>query len=108
MSLKELVNHKGKYSQFQKKGIETIDDLLNFYPRDYLDYKNPKRIKDLTINENHAVIGKIKDVKNHPKVTKFIIEDIDKNKMELVFFKAGYVQHHLLPGLTVLVCGKVE
>lgn len=30
-----------KASQFASKGIETVTDLLGYYPTKYLDFRNP-------------------------------------------------------------------
>lgn len=45
-----------------KMGIFTATDLLNYYPRRYLDYSVQTKIRDLVIGEDVCVFGTIKSV----------------------------------------------
>ncbi len=40
---------------FARLGIVTVDDLLHTYPRSYLSYEEPVRIRDAAVGERHAV-----------------------------------------------------
>ena len=42
MNITSLNLHPTKLKQFQKKGIDTVENLLSFIPRRYVDYRNPK------------------------------------------------------------------
>lgn len=44
---------------FKKIGVETVNDLLFMTPRRYVDYSNVLKIKDLKINDEVTIIGKI-------------------------------------------------
>ena len=44
----------------KQNNIYTIDDLLRYYPRKYLDRTNIKYIREVKIGEEAVVIGKIK------------------------------------------------
>ena len=44
---------------FSKKKIETIDDLLKFYPKSYQEFKDPLLIEDVLLEEKVAVMGQI-------------------------------------------------
>ena len=43
-----------------QNNINTINDLIRYYPRKYLDRTNIKRISHLKIGEQAVVIGKVK------------------------------------------------
>ncbi len=45
--------------RFAKKGIETIEDALSFYPRTYEDRRNLQRIADLSEGGPHTFIGTV-------------------------------------------------
>lgn len=45
-------------------GVQTVRDLLYFVPRRYVDYSSVMKIKDLQINDEATVIGKIILVEN--------------------------------------------
>lgn len=40
---------------FSRLGIVTVDDLLHTYPRSYLSYEEPVRIRDAAVGERHAI-----------------------------------------------------
>ena len=40
---------------FARLGIVTVDDLLHTYPRSYLSYEEPVRIRDAAVGERHAI-----------------------------------------------------
>ena len=42
-----------------QNNIRTIKDVLQYYPRKYLDRTNIKKISDLIINENAVVVSKV-------------------------------------------------
>lgn len=44
---------------FGKLGIETIGDLLRYYPRDYDEYKTPVAVTEIKEGEKCAVFGRI-------------------------------------------------
>lgn len=44
---------------FGKLGIETIGDLLRYYPRDYDEYKTPIAVTEIKEGEKCAVLGRI-------------------------------------------------
>jgi len=49
-----------KRSQYLKKiGVETVNDLLFLVPRRYVDYSNILKIKDLRINDEATILGKV-------------------------------------------------
>ena len=59
-------------------GIETIRDLLLYYPRDHLDYARQVNIKDLQAGETVTIIGNVKkcDCFSSPKNKKLTIFNV--------------------------------
>ena len=51
MNLDILNLRTDKISQFNKKGIYTIEDLVNFIPRKYYDFTDPEYIMYLEPDE---------------------------------------------------------
>lgn len=47
----------------QEAGIETLEDLLYYSPRKYLDRSTIKKIRDCFTNETVSIIGEIVSVK---------------------------------------------
>ena len=59
----DLLNIRSdKINQFNKKGIFTIEDLVNFMPRKYYDFTSPDYIMYLDPDEMQATIGTIHGV----------------------------------------------
>ena len=48
-----------KLQAFNNSSIYSVIDLLNYYPRRYLDRSTVKLIKDLKINDNVTILGNI-------------------------------------------------
>ncbi len=44
---------------FNNSSIYSVNDLLNYYPRRYLDRSTVKLIKDIKIHESVTIIGNI-------------------------------------------------
>ena len=46
----------------KKLGIQTISDLLEFFPRDYINRKSGSKIKDLELEQRYSLVGEIASV----------------------------------------------
>lgn len=51
---------KKRAELYQKLGIVTVGDLLEHFPRDYIDYTEPVKITDAQINENAVIYARVK------------------------------------------------
>ena len=60
-------------------GVYTLWDILLHYPRDYIKYKEPVTVKDITVPGICAVSGKISD---NPRL-------IRSGRMDIVSAKLG-------------------
>lgn len=49
-------------SVLEKAGIRTVEDLLYYFPRKYLDYNNRLKIKELQQGQDATVIGEVQSV----------------------------------------------
>ncbi|MEG1584455.1 MAG: DEAD/DEAH box helicase, partial [Anaerovorax sp.] len=101
-------------------GIETIEDLLRFYPREYEDRRNVKTIHQLCHGEKAVVQGEIQrmvksksPVKKKQTLTLFIKDPT--GTMELVFFNAPYLDKTLSQnvkyefyGMVTIKFGKIQ
>lgn len=47
---------------FKKIGIRTVKDLIEYYPKKYVDYEGRTKIKDLSEGQNIVVMGTISNV----------------------------------------------
>jgi ATP-dependent DNA helicase RecG len=75
---------------FNKLGIDTVFDLVSFYPKKYIDYSSRCLIKHLKIGDSVTIYGTITNVKtyttkNSLTIIKVVITD-ESASLELNFF----------------------
>ena len=71
-------------------GVGTVEDLLNYFPRRYLDRRNVSPIRDLKIGEQATVLGRVtgKGLK-YPRRRKFFQVTIsdDSGTLTCIWFR---------------------
>lgn len=108
MEISALQLRKDKISQFQHKGIWTIEDLVNYIPRKYYDFTKPNYIMYCPTDEMCCTIATIEDIRLTDKVLQFIVRD-DKNwPMSVNFFHMDYLANNFNKGERVLICGIIK
>ncbi|MHB1392036.1 MAG: ATP-dependent DNA helicase RecG [Clostridia bacterium] len=102
-----------KAKLFSKLGLNTIEDLLEYYPRRYKDKSETTDIKDLQPEESYTVrvrtSGKAQEgrTKSSLIITKLTVFD-DTGKLNVVWFNNRYVKNTFNEGDEVLLHGKVK
>jgi len=93
-------------------GIQTIMDLLTYYPRTYEDRSNIKKIGDIRSEEYVVVIGKIISVENRKtrtRKTMTVARISDGTGMlDLVWFQMPYLKKTLDVGEEYIFIGNVK
>ncbi|TAL39016.1 MAG: ATP-dependent DNA helicase RecG [Spirochaetes bacterium] len=95
----------------REAGIETVEDLLYYGPRRYLDRSAFKAIRDCFVNETVTISGKIVGVIQAGRSRKYLQVLIDDGTDVLagVFFRGiTYFKKIFVEGEEVLFSGKVE
>ena len=98
---------------FQRLGIETVEDLLYFFPRRYEDRRHLTPIAEVTPGQWQTVSGKIAGctsrrswyTKKH--VVGIVLED-GSGRLSCVWFNQPYLSTYLKPGESVVCHGKVD
>ena len=93
-----------------ESGIETLSDLIHFYPFRYIDRSRIAPIasitSDLAFVQIRATVIKVDEVPH--KRLSVIVED-ESGRIELVFFKGiKYTKARLTPGMTFVFFGKPQ
>src|SRR3989339_195411 len=93
-------------------GIETIQDLLFYFPFRYEDFSQVKKIKDLKDGDEVSVRGKIELIasKRSFRARKIITEAVvadDTERLKVVWFGQPFISKVLKPGDEVFLSGKV-
>ena len=99
MNIESLQIPPAKINQFKKKGIDTIEDLINFLPRRYLDYRFPKTYSEFVDGDNISVIATVmvcnwNDTKGYWKAT---VRDETMKAFDIYWFGNVYGVGNLEP-----------
>jgi ATP-dependent DNA helicase RecG len=95
---------------FSQLGVETVGDLLEYFPRDWNFLPEPIKINKLQPNQKVAVIGMVEstDYQNYRRQPIFeaLISD-DTGICRIIWFHGGYLRNQLEPGQIILDSGNV-
>jgi ATP-dependent DNA helicase RecG len=111
-----IINLKGvgekTSSLFQKMGIDTIEDLISYYPRDYDIYKEPVFIRDIKNDEVAAVKGiiirnvEIKKVRNLQIITTAIRDE--SGILNVTWFNMPFLKNSIRQGSKFILRGRIN
>ncbi|MDD5639548.1 MAG: ATP-dependent DNA helicase RecG [Candidatus Pacebacteria bacterium] len=110
----EYVPHVGPALQKRLKTlkINTLGDLIFYFPKYYQDYSAIQKINSIKINENICIQGKILEIeeekswKKRMSVTKAIIQD-DSASIQAVWFNQPYITKNLRKDDVAIFAGKI-
>lgn len=101
-----------KYLLYQKLGVETIMDILELYPRRYINYEEYVDVSDCVIGETQAVRATVFE-KHYPirisggrMIYRATVGDVS-SKMTVTFFNNQYALMYAKEGQTYIFYGKV-
>jgi len=116
MNLEAKIKDLGKIAaqtapKFKKLGVETVQDLLFYFPFRYEDYSNLMKIKDIVPGVMLTVKGKIELIESRRSFRKrmIIIEAIvsdETGQIKVVWFNQRYLSKILSVGDEVYLSGK--
>ena len=92
--------------------VRSVLDLLETYPRRYVDRTNMATIADLVAGVPSLVMVRVVSVNSmrtrNGKVMVTVSTTDDRNKLTVTFFNQGWREKQLTPGLEIAVFGKPE
>jgi ATP-dependent DNA helicase RecG len=94
-------------------GINTVNDLLYYFPYRYDDFRNITAIDKLIAGTNANIIGKIELIQNKrsPRRKMYITEALvsdESESIKIIWFNQPFIAKNLRVGDTVSFAGKVE
>lgn len=116
MDIKEIKGIGDKTATlFSKVGINTVEDLISYYPRDYELFKSPQLISDITyaqVGQNVAVdcvIYNKPDLKRFGKksIVSCIAKDIDGRGIKCIWFNMPYIINTVKKGMRFVFRGRL-
>jgi ATP-dependent DNA helicase RecG len=98
-------------TKFRRLGVETVRDMLYFFPRRHLDYTRRKAIAELKVGEEQTVVATVWQAKvsfiGGRRSTEAGIGD-DSGNMRVVWFNQPYLARQLRANSKLVLSGKVS
>jgi len=97
----------------KRLGLETLEDMLYFFPRRYDDYSLLKTINRLEYGEQVTIIGTVQSSNNRKarngkvNITEGVISDGTGN-LRVTWFNQPWIAKKLRPGVQVVLSGKID
>jgi ATP-dependent DNA helicase RecG len=104
----------GRAAMLQSRGLETVEDLLHYFPFRYEDRSNLKPIKQLAPGELATVIGEVKSSKlsgfrrRNLGLFEATFTDASGGTLLAKWFHGAYLADRLTVGTRVALFGKIE
>jgi len=96
---------------FAQLGVHTVEDLLEYYPRDWNFAPELIKINQMEPDRTAAVIGLVEstDYQSYRRQPIFeaIVSD-DTGVFRIIWFHGGYLRDQLMPGQIIMATGKVS
>ena len=96
----------------EKLGVSTVRDLVNHYPRRYVDLSVKKTIRDARIGEQCTIEGAVHEIKLKKPRPRFSLVEIslvdDTGILIVTMFRQPWLMDSIKPGMRLAVAGKLE
>ena len=94
------------------RGLETVEDLLNYFPFRYEDRSNMKTISQLAPGEMATVIAEVRNsavfrTRNGMSIFELVAGQ-GRSTLKCIWFHGEYLRDRFKPGQLVALYGKVE
>ena len=100
-------------ARLNRLGVDTVRDLLYFFPRRHNDYTQVSKIADLVPGQQQSISGVVWDAREtvrgarRIKTTETVISD-DTGNIKVTFFGNPYLARQLKTNGRIMVSGRVE
>ncbi|MCD8095743.1 MAG: DEAD/DEAH box helicase [Ruminococcus sp.] len=105
--LKVLDLPERKIKQLNTNGIHTVRELTRYMPSKYLDFREPKTVKQLKDKTTDCVIGTVEKL-YIGKAVNVICRDTSGDKFIATWFHQDYVAKQMIAGRTFMFCGRIS
>ncbi|MBG0784046.1 MAG: ATP-dependent DNA helicase RecG [Anaerolineaceae bacterium] len=95
-----------------KLGLNTIEDMVYYFPNRYDDYSELKTIRDLTYGDEVTILAWVKSVKTFQvrkgrKITQAVVSD-STGAIQLMWFNQEYQMRYLRKDMFLAISGKID
>ncbi|MCK5471620.1 ATP-dependent DNA helicase RecG [Candidatus Gracilibacteria bacterium] len=93
-------------------GVQTVGDLLNYFPRAYSDFSQLRKISEVVLGEENTVVGKIQKLRTFrtPRGKTLITAKLFSadGELNLTWFNQTFITRILRNGDEIAISGKVQ
>ncbi|MFC1737426.1 ATP-dependent DNA helicase RecG [Planctomycetota bacterium] len=96
---------------FARLGVNTVSDLLEYFPRDWVFAPEPIKINQIQPDDNVTIMGLVEsiDFQRYRKSQIFEAMIADKTGVcRIIWFHGGYLRKNLKPGQVIMATGKIS
>lgn len=97
---------------FHRVGVDTVGELLSYYPRTYDSYEKPVPLEKLEADKVQAVTGTVRRVPEGRRAGRYTITALTlqegSRQLSLSWFNMPYLRNSLLPGRSYIFRGRVQ
>ncbi len=109
---KVLRTNKQHLDTLKELNLQTVDDLLKYYPRAYTDASDYTQIIDMKLDETNTVLGTLKTfhtirTRHGKHITKSIFQD-ETGSIEVIWFNQQHLQRILPRNKEIVLSGKLK
>lgn len=109
---KTLRTTSSHLKKLHELGINTVKDLLLYFPRGYNDKSTYTQVAEIQTDQINNIMGKIghlfhKRTKNGKTLTRATLSD-DTGSVEVIWFNQPYLQRVLKNGMQIILSGKAK
>lgn len=109
----EKINNIGtqRANKLHKLNIYTVIDIIEYFPRDYIDRSNVLNIKDLIVDKENTFIASVATIYesiriNDKIITNILLKDLT-GTITAVWYNQPYLKNYFSKGCEYLFTGKV-
>ena len=106
----KIPSHDKKYYNY--RNLDTLKDLITYYPRDYEDRSKPKNIYECEDGEEVLIeampTGKISEYRKGKMVISRLIVKDQTGTCYITWFNQGYLRDKFQPGRMYRFFGKIS
>jgi len=100
-----------KAKAFAQLGVETVSDLLEYFPRDWVFVPEAIKINQIKAEQEATVVGLVESTDfqsfRRPAMFEAMLAD-DTGLLRVVWFHGGYLRNQLKAGQVIIASGKVS
>ncbi len=100
-----------KAAAFAQLGVRTVEDLLEYFPRDWVFAPRVIKINQMQPDENVAIMGLVESVDfqsfRKPAIFEAMISD-DTGICRIIWFHGAFLRDQLKPGQVIMASGKAS